>query len=347
MRPVTPPSDVETEGSLPKGKRQALAVLAVTAVLCLLSACDAPFNLGQPSTRALENGAADTLSAARSFELTGSYTESSDRWTIDLQMARPVSQHVHVSKSGVTLEAIVVGDVYFRGSKFLSDHMGTDLISRNLVKAAGNGWWKGSPGLAVPQLADLTDGVGLRATFFGTAVSQRIDHVVVDGLDAVNLSGPRADVFVAATPPYHLLKVRLKKGAIVDGLSEADFRYSNFDKDFRIVAPTNVIDFSNLSTLPPIYTVVSVDTSKCASACVVSALLKNLGGKLGAQAPSTITFTMTASATKQIVGTCQVEVKPDVGYNATTTVSCTISGAAGSQVSAATVVAAPDNPGRA
>jgi hypothetical protein len=319
-------------------------VLALTAVLGLLSACDAPFNLGQPSTRALENGAADTLSAARSFELTGSYTESADRWTIDLQMARPVSQHVVVSKSGVTLEAIVVGEVYFRGSKFLSDHMGTDLISRNLVKAAGNGWWKGSPGLAVPQLPDLTDGAGLRSTFLGSAVSQRIDHVVVDGLDAVNLSGPRADVFVAATPPHRLLHVRLKKGASVDGLSDADFRYSNFDKDFRIVAPTNVIDFSNLSSLPPIYTVVTVNTSKCTAPCVVSALLKNLGGTNGAKAPSTITFTMTNSATKQTVGSCQVEVSPDVGYNATTTVSCTI--ALAQQFSAGSVTATPDNPGR-
>ena len=337
MRRVTRPSDVERESSLLTRARQAIAGLAATAVLGLLPACDAPFNLGQPSTRALENGAADTLSSAKSFEIAGSYTDSADRWTIDIQLARPSRQHVTVSKADVSLEAIVAGDVYFRGSKFLADHLGDDPTSRNLLKAAGNGWWKGSRGIAVPQLPDLTDGGALKSTFFGTAVSQRIDHVVVDGVDAVNLSGPRADVFVAAAAPYHLLHIRLKKGASIDGISDGDFRYSNFDKDFRIAAPTNVIDFSNLSTLPPIYTVVSVDTSKCSSTCVVSALVKNLGGKLGAQAPSTITFTLTASATKQVIGSCQAQVVPDVGYNATTTASCTISGSVAAQVNAASV----------
>jgi hypothetical protein len=139
----------------------------------------------------------------------------------------------------------------------------------------------------------------------------------------------------------------LKSGATVDGVSAADFQYTNFDKDFNITRPTDVIDFSNLSTLPPIYTVVSVDTSRCSATCVVSAVVKNLGGKLGAQAPSTITFTMTDSATKATVGTCQAQVVPDVGYNATTTVSCTISSAGGQQANAAIVTATPTNPGRA
>jgi hypothetical protein len=196
-------------------------------------------------------------------------------------------------------------------------------------------------------MPDLTDGAAFRSTFLGTAVTSRKDNVVVDGTDAVNLSGPRADVFIAAKSPHQLLRVRLKDGASVDGVSGADFQYSNFGKDFQIAKPTDVIDFSNLSTLPPIYTVVSVDTSHCSATCVVSAVVKNLGGKLGAQAPSTITFTMTDSATKQSVGTCQTEVKPDVGYNATKTVSCTISTVSGQQANAAIVTATPTNPGRA
>jgi hypothetical protein len=223
--------------------------------------------------------------------------------------------------------------------------MGDDLISRNLVKAAGNGWWRGTPG-QVPQLPEMTDGAAFQSTFLGTAVSERTDHLVVDGLAAVNLSGPRADVFIAAESPYRLLRLHLKQGASVDGISDADFKYTNFDRDFQIKAPTDVIDFSNLSTLPPIYTVLSVDTSRCGSTCVVSASLKNLGGKLGAQAPSTITFTMTDSATGKAVGSCKAQVSPDVGYNATTTASCTIASVS-AQVNAATVTAAPENPGRA
>ena len=342
---------------------RAPAAVAGAAVLIALSACDLPLNLGQPSTRALERGAADSLAAAKSLEITGSYTDqlatltgpaSSARTTlttahvdIDLQVVRPGTAHVVVSAADVKLEAIILGNsAYFRGNQFLSQHMGSDPLSRNLVKAAGNGWWKGSAG-DVPRLPDLTDGSNFTATFLGPAVTQRSDHVSVDGLNAVELSGPRADVFVAADPPYRVLRVRLKKGVVIDGITEGDLRFDNFDKDFGIKAPGDVIDFSNLSTLPPIYTVVSVDTSGCTSPCAVTALIKNLGGMSGAQAPSTITFSMTDAASGRVLGSCQVQVQPDVGYNATTTVACTISNVNGQQVNAATVTATADNPGRA
>ena len=337
-----------TIDSHPGAKYGRLALLASATVVVALSACQAPFGLGEPSTRALEDGAAGTLAAANSIEITGSYTESGELWSIDLQVVRPATQHVIVSKADLKLEAIILGTAtYFRGNQYLSQHMGSDLISRNLVKAAGNAWWRGSTGDVVPRLPDFTDGSNFRNTFLGSAVAQRFDHVAVDGLDAVNMSGPRADVFIAATPPHRLLRVHLKKGAAVDGITDADLRFSNFDRDFQIVVPTDVIDFSNLSTLPPIYTVVSVDTSKCASTCVVSAQLKNLGGKVGARAASTITFTMTDSATQKTVGSCQAQVQPDVGYNATTTASCTISQGSGQQVNSAIVTATPENPGRA
>jgi hypothetical protein len=326
--------------------RRAMAVLAGAAAFAALSACDAPFNLGQPSTRALENGAADSLSAAKSFELSGSYSESGDHWSIELQFARPVSEHITVSKSDVKLEAIIVGgnDAFFRGNQFLSQHMGSDTVSRNLVKAAGNAWWRGSAD-QVPRLPDLTDGISFRATFLGTAVSQRIDHVAVGGVEAVNLSGPRADVFVAAIPPYRLLRVHLKKDVVIDGIVEADFRYGKFDQDFQIAVPKDVIDFSNLSTLPPIYTVLSVSSAQCGSLCVVSAKLKNLGGTRAATGPSTITFTLTNSVSGKSIGSCHVQVAPNVGYNATTTVSCPITFESGLQVSAAVVTAKADNPG--
>jgi hypothetical protein len=260
-------------------------------------------------------------------------------------MTRPATKHMVISKADLKLEAIVVGDAaYFRGNQFLSQHLGTDPTSRNLVKIAGNAWWKGSAA-DVPRLQDLTDGTSFRSTFLGTAVKTRTDHVTVGGRNAIELSGPRADVFVGADSPYQLLRVRLTKGAMVDGVTEADLRYS-FHVDFRIAAPTDVIDFSNLSTLPPIYTVLSVDTSGCGSPCIVLARLKNLGGKTGAKAPSTITFTMTDSATRATVGSCRAQVQPDVGYNAATTASCTISEVSGQQANAATVTATPDNPGR-
>jgi hypothetical protein len=315
-------------------------------MIAALSACDLPFGLDLPTTRSLESGATGTLAAADSFEITGSYSEGSNQSSIDLQLSRTGSEHVTVTTSDVKLEAIVVGDnAYFRGQQFLSAHMGSDLVSRSFVKAAGNGWWKGSAG-HVPQLTDLTDGNAFRSTFLGQAVTQRTDHRSVDGIDAVDLSGARGEVFITAQAPYRVLRVRLKHGVVVDGIHDADLRFVNYNHDFHISAPADVIDFSNLTTLPPIYTVVSVDTSGCASPCAVSAQLKNLGGLLHAQAPSTITFTMTDTASRQVLGSCQAPVVPDVRYNATTTVMCSIANPSGQQSNAATVTATPDNPGR-
>jgi hypothetical protein len=319
---------------------QAKLMLGMVLLGALAAACD-PFGL--PATRALENGVDSMLTSAKSFEVAGDYTAESTQWTIDLQLTRPTSRHVTVKSSTDEVEAIIVGgDAYFRGQTFLAKHLGADPLSQNIAKAAGNAWWKDTAGL-VPSLPDLTGGSFFRANFLGPAVTKRTDHQSVAGVDAVELSGVRADVFIESAAPYRLLRVHLKQGVVVDGVANADLRYTNVDKDFGITAPTDVIDFGNLSTLPPIYTVVSVDTSGCANPCVVSARLKNLGGLSGARAPSTVTFTMTDPSTKQVIGTCLATVAPDVGFNSTTTVSCTTSGR---PINAAVVTAAADNPGR-
>ena len=310
----------------------------------LLAACDLPFGLGLPSTRALENGASDGLAGAKSVEITGSYAESGHGWKVDLQVARPSLEHVLVSDGTVKLEAIIVigTAAYFRGRDFLSQHLGSDPAAQSLVAAAGDAWWKGSAALA-PNLSDFTDGARFKTTFLGSAITQRTDHVSVDGIAAIDLAGPRADVFIAEAAPYQLLRIKMKTGAEADGATDADLRFTNFGRDFGIVVPTDVIDFADLSTLPPSYTMVSVDTSACgAPTCVVTADVKNLGGRIGAKAPSSVTFTLTDSASGKVLGTCQAEIQPDVGYNATTKVSCSIT--VGS-FNAATVSAAPDNPG--
>jgi hypothetical protein len=331
--------------SLSQASSRARAGLVGAVVVAALSACDLPFGLDLPTTRSLESGATGTLLAADSFEITGSYNDGSKQWSIDLQLSRPGSEHVTVTTADVKLEAIILGNnAYFRGQQFLSAHMGSDVVSRSFVQAAGNGWWKSSSG-HVPDLTDLTDGNLFKTTFLGPAVTKRTDHLSVDGIDAVELSSARGDVFVTSQAPYRVLRVRLKHGVVVDGIRDADVRYINYNSDFRTTAPVDVIDFSNLSTLPPIYTVLSVDTSGCAAPCAVSALLKNLGGMTGARAPSTITFTMTDTASRQPVGRCQAQVVPDVGYNATTTVSCTIVDVTAQRSNAATVTATPDNPG--
>jgi len=337
-----------------------LVLLAVAALA--LPGCEV-FGIGTPGTRALESGVEASLKGT--FEVSGFYTQThaapppplvsgarfvppprGARWSMDLQLDRVApSKHFLLSSGSTKLEAIVLASgAFFRGQDFLSQFLSGDPATADLVKAAGNGWWKGPTGL-VPQLPDLTDGVQFRVAFLGSAVRSRSDHVDVDGVDTVELSGPRADVYINSSQPYRLVRVVIPAGVTVDGIGQSDLHYSNYGKDFGIAAPAGVIDFSNLSTLPPIYTVVSVNTSRCSSPCVVSALLKNLGGPTGAKAPSTVTFTMKDSATGTVAGSCTVSVTPDVAYTQTTTVSCTIPLAA-SPPNAAIVTATADNPGR-
>lgn len=340
-------------------------MLVLVGAALALSGCDLPFGIGSATTRALETGVVASLSQ-RSFEIKGVYTQTvvappppvvsgarvsapavGTRWNLDLQVSsRPPGRRVSVSAGNVKLNAIVLPTVaYFSGQDFLLQFLGGDPRSRDLARAAGDGWWKGPAGL-VPQLVDFTSGVVFRNTFLGSTISSRTDHVSVDGSDAVELSGPRADVYIASAPPYQLLRLVIHKRVTIDGIGESDLHYSNYAKDFDLAPPADVIDFSNLSTLPPIYTVLSVDTSKCGSPCVVSAQLKNLGGPNGAKAPSTVTFTLTDPASGSVAGSCTATVAPDVAFNATTTVSCTIS-LSGKAPNAAVVTATPDNPGRA
>ena len=316
------------------------------AALVALAACDLPFGLGLPTIRALNSGAGESLDAASSFRIAGSYTESIP-WKIDLELVRPSTEHVSLSSNNVNLEAIVIDHgAYFRGRQFLASNLGSDPASQSLVQAAGDAWWTGLAPPA-PVFPDFTKGAGLRATFLGAAVTSRTDHVSVGGVPAVELSGPRADVFLGEAPPYRVLRVHMHPGAVVDGISSADFTYSDYGRDFGIAPPSGALDFADQSTLPPIYTVVSVDTSVCGATCVVGATLKNLGGKSAARAPSTITFTMTDPQTSSVLGTCKVAVQPDVGHSATTTVSCAIRGVWGADHNAAVVTAAADNPGLA
>jgi len=165
---------------------KALGKLAVVAAaLVALTACGLPFGLGLPSIRALNSGAAASLDAAKSFRISGSYTESVAAWKIDLELVRPATAHVLLSGASDDLEAIITDQgSYFRGQKFLSDHMGPDPVSRSLVQATGNAWWTGLSA-AAPNFPDFTKGSSLASTFLGTAVTSRTDNVSVDGVPGI------------------------------------------------------------------------------------------------------------------------------------------------------------------
>ncbi|GAC1474367.1 MAG: hypothetical protein PVS3B2_11150 [Candidatus Dormibacteraceae bacterium] len=317
----------------------------------LLSACGMPFGIGSPTTRALESGAAESLDASRSLRITGSYSESGTVWKIDLELVKPSTAHLILKGGPADLEAILTSEnAYFRGRDFLSAQMGTDAVSRALVQATGNAWWKG-PTSYMPQLPDFTQGSLLTSTFLGAAVTARTDHVSVGDTPAVELSGPRADVFIAEAPPYPLLRLHTRTGVVIDGITDADLSFSDFDRDFGIAAPLGAVNFADASTLPPIYTVISVDTSGCLSTCTVSALLKNLGGRRGLRGATKVTFTMTETnpinQSSYALGACVTEIQQDVDHNATTTASCVINGLSGIDHNAAVVTAKADSQGLA
>ena len=331
---------------MPAVLRSLRLVAMAAGLLIVLAACDLPFDLGLPATRAVENGVADTLTKATAFEMAGGYTAPNGAvWTLKAEFVRPDREQLSMSGPSQLNAIIISGQGYYSGQAFLAQHIGSDPLSQNLAKAAGNAWWEGGTRLA-PTFPDFTDGAAFRSTFLGSNVTTRINHVQFDNTPAIELSGPRADVFVTASAPYRVLGLELRKGVVIDGLGHAQLHYSDFNGNIQISTPNDVIDFSNLSTLPPIYTVVSVDTSGCGSPCVVSAQLKNLGGLNGAKAPSTVTFVMKSAVSGATIGSCQSQVTPDVGYNATTTVSCTMT-LTRQPDNAAVVTATADNPGHA
>jgi hypothetical protein len=317
-------------------------LLTGLAAVLLLSACEPPLGLGLPTTRELENGAIASLASARSLEVAGTYLDSGDPWEIDVQIGRTGARHVVASSRALHLEAILIGkDGYFRSQDLLAQQLNGDPASRSLAAAAGNGWWKGSLASA-PTLPDFIEGDRVKATFVNAELVSRRDHVADAGVDTAVLSGSRADVYVEEAAAHELVRLHMRPGTTVDGVTRADLRFSHYGADFNIVAPPSVINFADLSTLPPNYTVLSVDTSGCGSPCRVLAVVRNLGGKTGAKAPSTVTFDMTDLVSGASSGGCSATITADVGYNATTTVSCTISGV---DFGAAKVTATPTNPG--
>ena len=326
----------------------ARSAAAGAALALLLAACELPYGLGLATTRELEAGATETLASSPSLELAGGYQDAGVHWSLAVSLVRPDSRHLQLDDGSLKLEAVVLGQVaYFRGREYLAQHLARDARSQDLARLAGDSWWKGELPGPLPALPDFTDGPAFRSTFLGAALSGRTDHASVDGVAAVDLWGPRADVYLAEAAPHQVLRVRLRPGAVVDGIHDADFRYRGYGRQPPIAAPAGVIDFSDLSTLPPLYTVLAVDSSRCKAVCTVSASVKNLGGRQPAAGPSTVTFKLTDPSSGTLLGSCVATVAPDVGLGVVTTASCTIPGVgSGPPFTVAALTATPSNPGR-
>ncbi|HEV2953090.1 MAG TPA: hypothetical protein VG015_03265 [Candidatus Dormibacteraeota bacterium] len=319
--------------------------ITLVAIAFVLPACDLPFGLSLARTPDLLNGAATQLATASTFEVTGAYTVAGSPWLIDVQVVRPNTEHVKVNEKGIDLEGIQIGArAYFRGQAFLAQQLGSAPNVTNLVKAVGDRWWT-SGSSTPPDFSAFTDPTRIKADFLNTLLVTRKDHLLVEGTDTAELSDPQQDLYVQEVSPHRLVRLHLKTGSTVAGISNGNIDFTNYGKDFGIVPPPEVIDFNNLSTLPPNYTVLSVDTSGCGiSTCVVAAKVQNLGGTTGAMAPSTVSFAVVDTGSGKAIGNCVATVSPDLAYNATGVVSCVVPGVSAASFVSAQVTATPTNP---
>ena len=308
--------------------------IAVVAAAGLLAAgCGSPFG-GQslPSTSQLVNGAADGFAKATSLEVSGTFTEASASYTVDIQFAPPSTAHLTVTQNNkLRFEGLAVnGKIFFRGRDFIALLLGSGTSDQQLAKAVGDRWFTSSaPKDVIPlDVSPFTDASKVKANFLTTLPAKRKDNVTSSGVMTAELTTDDYIVNITEASPYRLVSLRTAQGKTVQQLTDATLAYSNFNKDFAIQTPTDVVDKDNHSTWPPMYTRVSIEHSGCNDPCTLSAVYRNDGGTTGASAPSTVNFTLTSKADGSALGSCKATIQPDVANGQTVTESCSISSSA-------------------
>jgi len=308
-------------------------LLLTSAAALMIAACGLPFGLGKPSTSQLENGAADNMAKAKSFEAQGTFSESGTNYKFDTRYVAPSTEDIQVTQGNISYELLQMdGKVYFKGSDYLASILGSDPNAQQLVKGVGTRWYTTKNATPI-DLSAITDANKVKANFLNTIATKRTDDVIFSGLDTAELTLVDGIVNITEDSPYRLVRLRSIKGQSLNGVTGFDMTFSNYGKDFGIQAPTDVFDFDDPTTWPPLYKVDSVaqkaipGTTSCDDPCVLSAVIENVGGLKGASAPSTITFTLSNASDNSSLGTCQVKIQPDKPHAQQFTVSCSIQSA--------------------
>ena len=304
-----------------------LKLLVTSATALVIAACGLPFGLGRPSNAELENGAADNLAKATSFEAKGAFTEGATTYQFDVMHVAPATEDVQVTQGALTYEELQInGRFYYRGSQYL-----TSVIGNILVRGVGTRWFASNE-ITPIDLSPFIDANKVKA-FLNSGAGQRTDDVIVDGQGTAELTLSVGIVNITENSPYRVLRLRSVKGTTVGGVSGFDVMFTNYNKDFGIQAPTNAFDYDDPTTWPPLYHVDSVSqvaipgTNSCNDPCVLMAVVENMGGVNGASASSTITFALTASDQSPL-GSCKATIQPDRPHGQKFTVSCTVQSSA-------------------
>ena len=306
------------------------ASVALLAVL-LSTACGVT-GIGQASTSDLINDAGTELAHATGLEVSGAFSKDSEDFSVDIQMNPPHSAHITGSKNtssqtSVNYEAVQIDSKdYYRSLDLARIAAGGTAEGSLVARMLGGRWftYKGTPF----DLGVFASAADIKANFLTDLKVSRKDNVDAGGQNTAQLASGDYVLNITEASPHRLVFLQTVAGKTVQGMSQAHMAIKNYEKDFAIQAPTKVIDLDDPTTWPPLYTVVSVENSRCGVPCTLSAALKNLGGVDGASAPSSVTFDVTNSASHKVLGSCTVTIHPDVPHNQTVTERCTISGAA-------------------
>ncbi len=282
-----------------------------------------------PSTSELVNGAADSFAKATGFQVTGSATEDGATYALDVQFTPPNTDHVTLIQNGtLNVESVGVNGKYFyRGRAFIALLLGSGAPDQQLARAVGDRWFTSNNATSF-DLGAFTDASKIKDNFLSTKSLKRKDNVSSNGVMTAELTADDYILNITEASPYRLVLLQTAQGKTVQKLSDAKLAFSNYNKDFAIQTPTDVVDKDNRSTWPPMYTRVSISNSGCKDPCILSAVFQNDGGTTGAPAPSTIAFTLTNKADGSALGSCNATVSPDVENGKKVTVNCSISSVA-------------------
>jgi len=295
-------------------------------VSMLAAACGLPFGLGQATTAQLLNGAADNIANAKSFEMKGNFTESSNNYTMDIEyQSTGPSVHMDITQGAVHVELLQVnGKVYYKGSDAASSYTGSDAFGKAQAKVIGDNWFTTKDATPI-DLSDITNANKVKTNFLTGATYDRKDSVQVDGKDTAELTDADSIVNITESQPYQLVRIRTKAGKDVNGMTDGDLTLTNYNKDFGLSTPTTSYDLDDPSTFPAYYAVLSVNVNQCDDPCRISAVITNKGGTKSGSAPSVLKFTLTSKADNSSLGSCTINITPDFSHGASSTKGCSIS----------------------
>lgn len=321
-------------------------VVLISATALAVAACGLPFGLGHPSAAQLESGAADNLAKAKSYEAKATFLDGPKAYSVDIEYAAPSTVHIGGTQGDNALEMLSYnGKAYYKGQLFL-DTVLVDPNAQKVLKGAHDRWVTSSQVPAI-DTSEITDPSKARLLLSGVA-SGRQDDVTYNGQNTAELTLPAVIVNITEDSPYRLVRLRSIADQSLGGVSHLDVAFSNYNKDFGIQAPSDVFDFDDPTTWPPLYHVDAFTTEPnpmtCNDPCVLTADMENTGGLNGASAPSTVTFVLTASDQSSL-GTCKVTIQPDRPHGQKFTVSCSIQSPAWTNYAGNyTYTATADNP---